>query len=161
VEIPWGESVESVKSMTSPWACERFTTDVLCRFFARSGSWRLDIGCGGFLCSYGDTKWPIGVLLMPSKSLSERNDWEERRGAEAEAETEVEVRGTWDTDTLACGEPWLDFFFSYRVVMSVSVVPMFSVTSIRTPLSSSISSPSCTSSGDRQWWSPIKFPWSS
>lgn len=49
-------------------------------------------GCGGFLDSYGDTKCPIGVLLMPSKSLRERNDWEEaevaedRRGVEAEAE---------------------------------------------------------------------------
>lgn len=49
-------------------------------------------GCGGFLDSYGDTKCPIGVLLMPSKSLRERNDWEpaeERRGAEAEAEVDV------------------------------------------------------------------------
>lgn len=89
---------------------------------------------------------------MPSKSLRERNDWdeeEERRGAEVEVE--VEVRGTWDTWSLVCGEPWLDFFFSYKVVMSVSVVPMFSVTSISTPLSSSISSPSWTSSEDRQW----------
>lgn len=51
-------------------------------------------GCGGFLDSYGDTKCLTGVLLMPSKSLRERNGWEEaeeRRGAEVEAEAEAEA----------------------------------------------------------------------
>jgi hypothetical protein len=82
-----------------------------------SGLWRTLAGFLLFVCVMvyddqgnfiGDHHWrsPDDVQDGDEMELDKGvNDWEERRGAEAE--TEVEVRGTWDTRSLACGEPWL------------------------------------------------------